>query len=99
MSRIGMASSKPNENVLTTADKNLGWSSGFRTFKICKGVKFTSTGSKAHSLGYAPAFAIANPNLGILGMPYVYVDDTNVYCTSVSGGDVYVFLFIDPLDE
>ena len=111
MSSIGIKISKPGVDVKTADDDELVWSSDFKTFKLYRIVKFTSTGSQSHGLDYPPAFAITNPPRLVdeaypgkfdlmLGQNYVQVDDTKVYCTlRPKSEDVYVILFIDPLDE
>ncbi len=111
MSDYGIKMSKPGVDVKTAADKDLSWSSDFKTFKIYRVIKFTSTGNVTHGLDYPPSFAIPNPpplasedypekfDL-MLGQNYIQVDDSKVYCTLRPGDqDVYVILFIDPLNE
>lgn len=111
MSNYGIKISKPGVDVKTATDDELVWSSDFKTFKIYKIIKFTATGSQDHGLDYPPAFAITNPPRLVdeaypekfdlmLGQNYIQVDSEKVYCTLRPGGvDVYVILFVDPLNE
>ncbi len=99
MSDYGIKMSKPGVDVKTASDKDLSWSSDFKTFKIYKIVKFTSTGNKTHGLNYPPAFVAFAPNDFFYDLSLASVDDTKVYLEHYPGSAVYVILYIDPLDE
>ncbi len=112
MSDYGIKMSKPGVDVKTASDKDLSWSSDFKTFKVYKTVKITSVGTTAHGLNYAPAFIAFRqedtPVTGawvcmqrgyqLGGRGAIQVDDTNIHCYDDTD-DLYVILFIDPLDE
>ena len=107
MSSTGIKISKPGVDVKTADDKDLVWSSNYKTWKIYKIVHFTSAGSETHGLTYPPTFVAlikegtswGSASLGYqeLGYSWVSVDDINVY--SSTSDEVYVILFIDPLNE
>ena len=105
MSSIGMKVSKPGVDVKDADDKDLVWSSDFKTFKIYKIVKFTSSGDEKHGLDYAPAFVYMEDYTSTLETGWhrnphatrVSVDGEKVYYNG--SGTVYITLFIDPLDE
>jgi hypothetical protein len=112
MTNIGIKISKPGVDVTAATNDELVWSSDFKTFKIFKILRFTTSGNVSHGLDYAPAFiayrAVSTPvadswvcvqrgyQLG--GRGAIQVDDENVYCYD-SSEVIYVILFIDPLDE
>ncbi len=115
MSSGGIKMSKPNVDVETAEDKDLSWSSDFKTFKVYRIIHFEEEGTEAHGLDYPPTF-IAYERIGSdwkrsgagymgAGIPTITVDSTNVY-SGTSGvwwspdvEEVYVILFIDPLNE
>ncbi len=90
MSDFGVKISKPGKSVLNLADKDLVWSSGFKTFKNYRVLTFDSYGSKTHGLDYPPVFfaykKIQGGGIVEAGYGYNYfggvevsVDDTKVY--------------------
>lgn len=110
----GFKISRPGIDVKTAEPKNLVFSSSFNTFKEYRIIKMTTAGYIAHGLDYPPTFLAIkedyfNPGEFIRGdvMPFINgsislisVDDTNVYYRSPGyDEDIYVILFIDPLDE
>lgn len=107
MSKVGLKISKPNINVEGVIDQNLVWSSDFRTFKIHKGLTASSVTTVSHGLGYPPTFIAyakdgstwnkATGSYAAGGNPDVAVDSNNVYFLTTF--EVYVILFIDPLNE
>lgn len=105
MSNVGIKSSKNTEDVKTTADKNLSYTSGLNTLKIYRVIHVGATEQEAHGLDYPPTFDFMLPyyggyqvgSSGYLGgyASVVEIDDTYVYAPE----DTYVILYIDPLDE
>ncbi len=92
MSDYGIKMSKPNVDVKTAADKDLSWSSEFKTLKLYKVIEFTSTGSEEHGLDYAPTFlalmrvdgVYVPTSLGYqeLGYSFASVDEEKAYATN-----------------
>ncbi len=99
--------SKPGVDVETASDANLSWSSDFKTLKSFRVVRFTSAGNISHGLDYPPTFIAlikegttwGSASFGYqeLGYSFVSVDSTKVY--SSTSYEVYVILFVDPLNE
>ena len=106
MSNTGIIISKPGVDAKTADEKDLVWSSNFKTFKIYKILKFTSEQTVSHGLNYPPTYVVYRPDFiydYITGLPgpagQARVDDTNVFSTGTSAEPTYVILFIDPLNE
>jgi hypothetical protein len=113
MADYGIKVSRPGYDVTIAGDTDLSFSSGFKTLKEYKVLKLEGDApnevSGAHGLSYAPTFIYFREYTDGDGkwMPYttsyfapnseVWVDDTNVYC--MASQDIYVVLFIDPLNE
>ncbi len=110
---FGFKISRPGIDVKTAEPKNLVFSTAFNTFKEYRIIKMTTPGYIAHGLDYPPTFLAIkedyfNPGEFIRGdvypfisgsAPIISVDDTNVYYRTSGYEDIYVILFIDPLDE
>ena len=111
MADIGAKASRKGYNVndADLDDKNLSFSSKFNTFKCFRVIHTSAIGDHLHGLDYPPVFlAVIDTDVsgdyypavnGYIsgGVPYVSVDDTKVY--SHSADDMYIFLFVEPLDE
>jgi hypothetical protein len=109
----GFKISRPGIDVKTAEPKNLVFSTSFNTFKEYRIIKMTSEGSITHGLDYPPTFLALkedyfNPGEFIRGdawpfingsAPMISIDDTKVYYRTGGYEDIYVILFIDPLDE
>ena len=109
----GFKISRPGIDVKKAEPKNLVFSTGFNTFKEYRIIKMTSPGSVTHGLNYPPTFLAVkedyfNANEFIRGdvfpfingsYPIISVDDTKVYYRVSGYEDIYVILFIDPLNE
>jgi hypothetical protein len=98
MSDYGIKMSKPGVDVKTADDVDLSWSSDFKTFKIFRVVKLEAGQNTNHGLNYAPSFLALSPGDFWYDFCPVSVDNTKVY-SNLSGKDVYIILFIDPLNE
>ena len=85
---FGIKASKHRENVLTTANKNLVYSSGFNSLKIYSSGNTTATGDPtdiSHSLGYESAF-----------LAYSYdVSDDSGYLLSMGLGAAWITATMD----
>jgi len=109
----GIKVSKPGEDVLSTANKNLVYNSGFNSLKIHSSGNVTATGTPtdvSHSLGYEPAFLaysydvshdsgyILSMGLGVAGIEAV-IDSSKLRFTGTANGDkVAYFIMYDPAD-
>lgn len=106
---IRLQLSKPNEDVFTTANKNLVYSSAFNSLKIYSSGNVTATGSPtdiSHSLGYEPAFLAYIYDISAYGgyrLPGVdfnaVIDNSKLRITTPANGDkIAYFIFYDPAD-
>ena len=92
MSDIGLKISKPGIDVKTATDKDLVWSSNFKTLKLYRQIVFTEAGEVSHGLDYPPTFMALMRVDGVTvptslgyqegGYAFVSVDDVNVYATN-----------------
>jgi hypothetical protein len=107
MSNYGIKISRDGIDARTADDRDLCYSSDFRTFKIYKIVKFTSTGSQEHGLNYSPMFIVPiqldvdfDYSQGARGFGNVFVDNKFVYCNDLMGqSEYYIILCTDSLNE
>lgn len=109
----GLKVSRPGIDVKTAEPRNLVFSSSFNTFKEYRIIKLSPGTSVSHGLNYPPTFLAVkedyfNPGEFIRGdvIPFINgslalisVDSTKVYSSASGYEDIYVILFIDPLNE